>query len=246
MRQEANVRSPRPRPLALVRVPTEPDLSRAYYELAERGAPLVGRKTAWPYHPQNDEELACLVAEMARYDARLLGALVELCVERWRTCSPMVLRDAMRRMRTPQALCVAVEFAREAARDREMTLWARHVSADWPRLDPVQHFFVDDVRPGERTAKRRLGRALHEYARWGFVAVERPTLDPHRKIRIGRYDARSRRAILDTLRAEQSEGLGLGDYLESVDHSVTRQQALADLRAAGLSPDRRGPGARWR
>ncbi len=232
--------------LELVRVPSDADLARAYHELSVRGAPLVGRATRWPYHPASEEELLCLLAEMSRHDARILGALVELCMERWPSLSPVALRAAMRRMRCPQALCVVIEFAREAAPDKELGLWARHVTSGWGRLDPVEHFFVDDVRPGERSAPRRIGRSLVAYSRWGFLAVERPTLDPHRKIRLGRYDARSRRTILDGLGSSHPDGVTLADYLDAIDHSVSRQQAIADLRAAGKKPDRRGPGATWR
>ncbi len=238
-------RASKPTPLALVRVPTDADLARAYHELALRGAPLAGRAARWPYHPESDEALICLLSEMARYDARLLGALVELCLERWPRLSPMALRLAMRRMRRPQAACVVVEFARGAVNDRELALWARHVSADWPRLDPAEHFFVDDVRPAERTAARRVGRSLAAYSRWGFIAVERPTLDPFRKIRLGRYDARSRQTILEGLTGTAG-GVTLVDYLDAIDHSVSRQQAITDLRRHGLAPDRHGPGAAWR
>lgn len=231
---------------ALVRVPTEGDLARAYHELALRGAPLVGKKTGWPYQPASDEDLFCLLAEMTRHDARLLGALVELFLERWSSLVPTSLRAAMRRMRWPQAMCVVVEFTREAGREHELALWARHVMADWRRVDPAEHFFIDDVRPGERSASRRIGRSLAAYSRWGFLAVERPTLDPHRKIRLGRYDARTRRTILDALLARSAAGVTLADYLDAIDEAVSRQQAIADLHRAGLAPSRSGPGATWR
>ncbi len=234
----------RARPLDLARVPTDDDLSRMYYELARRGASTVGRRARWPYTPRSDEELLALGAQMSRHDARLLGALVELCLRGWRELSPVKLRAAMSATRCPQALCVVVDFARDAARDRELTLWARHVTADWPRVDPAAHFFVDDVRPGERMAARRLGRSLALYSRWGFRAVERPTIDPHRKTRVGRYDAETRRAVLDGLLA-RGEGVSVSELLAALDHSISRQQALVDLRAAGLVPSRRGPGARW-
>lgn len=235
----------RARPIAtLVRVPTEADLERVYHELAERGASVVGRRSRWPYTPASDEELVCLAAEMARHDARLLGALVELVLARWQILSPVALRRCMRSMAAPQSVCVVVDFARAASHDRELGHWARHVTADWPRLEPARHFFVDDVRPGERTAVSRLGRSLSTYSRWGFLAVERPTFDPHGKRTVGRYDAATRRRLLLGLVAERG-GVTLLEYLEAVDRSVTRQQARADLRAAGLVPEGRGPGARW-
>lgn len=195
--------------------------------------------------PATDEELVVLLAEMTRYDARLLGALVAFVLSAWRRLSPVALRDAMRRSTAPQATCVVAEFAKTAEPDRELGHWVTHVTAGWPRAHPAAHFFVDDVRPGERTAARRMGRSLAPYSRWGYVAVERPTVDPHRKRAIGRYDPRTRRMALDALLREDPAGVTLASYLDAVDRSVSRQQALADLRVAGLVPDRRGRGARW-
>jgi hypothetical protein len=235
----------RPRSLALTRPPTDTDLARAYWELGARGASAMGARRAWPYAPRSDEELLALVAEMSRHDARLVGIAVELVLARWRTLGPVELRAAMRLMRWPQALCVIVEFAREASADRELGHWARHVTSDWPRVSPAQHFFVDDVRPGERAAARRAGRSLAPYSRWGFLAVERPTIDPHRKIQVGRYDPATRRAILDTLLVRSAEAITLTRYLDAVDRTISRQQAIADLRRAGLRASGHGRAATW-
>ena len=224
------------RPLAL----------RAFAALDARRAPLVGRNARWLYHPASDDDLYCSIAEMARHDARLLGAPVELFLERWVSIAPTLLRAAIRRMRWPQAMCVVVEFTREAGHDHELTLWARHVCADWRPVDPAEHFFVDDVRPGERLATRWIGRSRAAYSRWGFLAVERPTIDPHRNVRVGRSDARTRRPILDTLVSSPAQSVTLADYLDAIDGSISRQQALADLHRAGLAPTRPGPGATWR
>lgn len=229
----------------LRRAPTDADLERAYFELGKRGASAVGAQRPWPYAPRSDEELLVLISEIARHDARLLGIAVELVLLRWRSLHPVALREAMRASAWPQSLCVIVEFAREADRDPELGHWARHVLAGWPRVQPAVHYFVDDVRPGERAAARRGGRTLVPYARWGFLAVERPTIDPHQKTRLGRYDAATRRSILAALAERRREGISLAEYLESIDHSISRQRALADLRGAGLVPSGRGRGARW-
>jgi hypothetical protein len=232
--------------LDLVRVPTDDDLARIYFELGERGASATGSRAEWPYAPASDEELVVLAAQMTRHDARLLGVLVELLLRRWRELSPVALRDSMKRTRFPQALAVAVEFARDAAGDPELTLWARHVCHGWPRRVPPEHFFVDDVRPGTRLAERRRGRSLLPYSKWGFVGIERPTFDPHRKRAVGRYDSPTRRRILDALVTEAGpEGVTVGRYLDAVDRSISRQQARSDLVRAGLHPSARGPAARW-
>ncbi len=234
------------RGVALARVPTEDDLARMYFELARLGASASGARAEWPYAPVSDEELVCLAAEMTRHDPRLLGVLVELLMARWRELHPVRLREAMRSMRTPQALCVALEFAQEASRDPELRLYARYVTAGVPRAEPASHYFVHDVLPGTRLAERRAGRSLAPYSRWGFLGVERPTVDPFRKRVVGRYDSATRRDVLrQALARRGDEGISLAEYLEAIDHSISRQQARADLESAGLRPRGKGPGAAW-
>jgi hypothetical protein len=49
-----------------------------------------------------------------------------------------------------------------------------------------ERFFLDAERPGSRVALRRVGRNLGAYARWGFIASERPVADPISKRAVGR------------------------------------------------------------
>jgi hypothetical protein len=62
---------------------------------------------------------------------------------------------------------------------------------------------------------------------------------------LGRYDARTRRRILGEL-TERGEPFTLADYLDAVDHAISRQQALADLKGCpSIALEGRGRGARW-
>jgi len=228
------------------RAPTKAHLERLYHELAHAGAPSVGRPIRWTYRPQSTEELIALAGEMLRYDPRLLSILLQWVLEHWQELDPAALRRQMRRMRWPQALCVVFEFARSASREPELRYMADYVSAGWPCVEPSERFFVDVERPGSRVAVRKLGRNLGAYARWGFVGTERPVADVDTKRAVGRYDAQTRRRILDRL-IEQRGELTLADYLDAVDHAVSRQQAHADLAShPQLELHGRGGGARWR
>ncbi len=94
-------------------------------------------------------------------------------------------------------------------------------------------------------ATRRLGHNLKPYNDWGFVGRERPIVDPVTKRAVGRLDAATRRRVAQSL-AERPRGFSLADYLHAIDHSVSRQQALADLRATkGVQSYGHGRGARW-
>jgi hypothetical protein len=230
----------------LKHAPTEPELERLYYELARAGASSVGRKQPWPYAPRGFEELFALACEMLRFDPRLLSILLQLVLQRWFDLNPVTLRRDMRAMAWPQALLVVAEFAKAATIDPELRYWADHLCAGWPRVDPAELFFFDMERPGTKTAARRLGRNIAAYARWGFVGSEKPIVDAVTKRTVGRYDVRTREQILASL-VERSADFTLNDYLAAVDHSIGRQQALADLKRSPLIVMHgKGRGARWR
>ncbi|MBZ0121820.1 MAG: hypothetical protein K8H88_32810 [Sandaracinaceae bacterium] len=230
----------------LLHAPTGDELARLYHELALRGAPSVGAPSDWPYSIESDEHLFVLAAEMLRYDARLLSILLQWTLQRWRSLDPLAIRTWMHRQRWPQALAVVLSFAREAARgEPELIYWIEYVSAGWPRVDPPERFFIDAERPGSRLAQARLGRALKPYSRWGFLGTERPTTNVFTKETVGRYDAATRRRIAHEL-AESRGTISVTEYLDAVGHSVTRSQAAADLRAAGLVVIGSRRGARWR
>lgn len=224
--------------------PSPEELERLYHELAHRGAPAVGREQGWSYAVEGDEHLLALAGEMLRYDPRLLSILLEWFLEIWPTLHLTRLRGWMREMRWPQALLVVLEFARQANReDRELRHAVDYLGAGFSAVSPPERFFLGMERPGSRRAEQRQRRSLGAYSRWGFIGAERPTADAFGKRTIGRYDAATRRRIARELAARGP--FVLRDYLDAVDGSVTRQQARADLIAAGLHLEGHGRGARW-
>lgn len=229
----------------LAHVPTEAELERLYYELAREGATSVGRKRPWPYRPKSLEALLALAGEMLRYDARLLSILLQFVLAHWQRINPLALRDQLRAMRWPQSFLVVLEFVKTATRDPELRYFTEYLAAGFSRVEPSERFFLDAERPGSRVAARRVGRNLAGYARWGFIGHERPIVDPITKRTVGRYDARTRQQIMQDLLARRGE-LTLSEYLSAVDHAISRQQALADLkRHPGLRVRGHGRGARW-
>jgi hypothetical protein len=232
--------------LLLKHAPTQSELARLYHELARVGASSVGERKAWPYAPSSLEELIVLASQMLRYDPRLLSILVQWLRSSYGELDPQELRRKLRQTRWPQSLLVALEFAKLGARDPELNALADYVAAGFARVEPAERFFFDTESPGSRAAARNLGRNLAPYARWGFLGQERPIVDPISKRALGRYDIETRRRILKEL-VERRETFSIADYLSSVDHGISRQQALADLTAyTGIEPIGQGRGARWR
>lgn len=228
----------------LLHPPTDADLERLYHELAQRGAPAVGRERPWDYGIESDEHLLALAAEMVRYDPRLLSITLEWLLKSWKGLHLTEVRRWMHRMRWPQALLVVCEFARQAqANDRELRFATDYLAAGFSPVTPAERFFLGMDRPGSRRAEQRQRRTLGAYSRWGFIGAERPTADAFAKRTVGRYDARTRRQIARELAARGP--FALSTYLDAVEHSVTRQQARADLSGAGLHLEGHGRGARW-
>lgn len=229
----------------LAHPPRDQELERLYYELSKIGATSVGGRRRWPYDPGTREELIALAAEMLRYDARLLTILLQLLISVWMTLDPLALRRQLAGMRWPQALLVVLEFARMAIDDREFKFFADYLGAGWHRVDPAERFFFDDGNPASRGARRRLGRNLAPYARWGFMGTERPVADMRTRRQLGSYDASTRKMILDEL-VDRRGRVTISEYLEALDDAVSRQQALHDLRNHGrLVVSGRGRGAVW-
>lgn len=229
----------------LTHPPSEHELERLYHELAAAGAPAVGRPRDWPYHPiESHEHLLALASEMLRYDPRLLSILLHWFLRSWPSLDPAALRRWMHRMRWPQALLVVVTFARAAgSSDPELRHLTDYLAAGWRPVDPPERFFLGMERPGSRVAQRRAGRSLSAYTRWGFIGAERPSVDVFTKETIGRYDTATRQRIAREIAARGP--IAVSEYLAAIDHSVSRQQAIADLRAAGLVVQGRGRAARW-
>ncbi len=229
----------------LARTPTPSDLARLYHELAQQGAPAVGRADEWSYDPQTHEELLALASEMLRYDPRLLSILVEHFLTSWERIDPRALRSALKATRLPQAFLVVGEFAREAAETAELRFMIDYLGAGYRPVSPAERFFYGVEHPGSRTAIRREGRNLVAYARWGFIGGERPTIDHATKQAVGRYDAATRGRIRRTL-AERRGPFQLAEYMDALGHSISRQQAYADLAGdEGFAVEGRGRGARW-
>ncbi len=233
-------------PLGLLqRPPTQADLERLYRELAELGAPCVGRASEWPYSPKSSEELLILAGEMLRFDPRLLSILLQFSLEHWRELNPIALRDGMHRMRWPQALLVVFEFAREATKDSELRYLIDYLGAGFGRLAPAERFFLDAERPGSRMGRRKAGRNLKALGRWGFIGSERPTVSIASKRRVGGFDA-STRALVRARLADRRGPFSLREYIDALDEGISRQQAYLDLRDdPDFTVEGRGRGARW-
>ena len=225
-------------------IPTSAHLSRLYYELGRWGARSVGEKKKWRYRFETKEELIAVAADWSRYDPRLLQILVQWGLESWTTWHPVLIRSVMKRMTTPQTVGVVAGFMTTAnPLDRELELFLNYLIADLKPVSP-QFYFFDLYLPGSRLAERAAKESLEEFKQWGFLSRERVLIDAKTKRGVGSWDPESRRHILKRL-FQRRRQIQISDYLEELQYSISRQQALLDLKNLPAKPHGEGRSAFW-
>jgi len=215
-----------------------------YYELGKMGARSVGQKKKWPYRYSQLEGLFTLAAEWSRFDPRLLEVLVQYALDHWKDLNPQRLRALTKKMETPQTMGVIATFVQTAnPQDTELILFWNYITEG---LKPVesQYYFRDLYLPGSGLAQRAARESLYEFKKWGFLGRERLIIDPTTKKTIGTWDQVARLNILKRLLGNQKK-LQISDYLEALKHSISRQQALLDLKASGARQTKGGRSSYW-
>lgn len=229
----------------LKRIPTLNDLSRIYFELAQWGAPAIGAKKPWPYKMGSLEELLALTCEMVRYDPRLLGILIIFLKNSWNRLNPLKLRHELKRCQTPQVMGVIGEFVKTEIKDKEINYFFDYLIKG---LGPVtgQLFFKGTHPPGSLYFEKIARKSLKEYRKWGFLSMERPVVDLRTKRQIGSLARESRMRILESI-IHRKTMVTIKEYIEAVDYSISRQQALSDIKSLGtLESVGHGRNAYWK
>jgi hypothetical protein len=236
----------------LKRIPTPNDLSRMYYELASLGAPASGEKKPWPYRIASLEELLALASDMVRYDPRLLSILIIFLKNSWNKLNPLKLRHELKRCREskrPQVMGVIGEFVKSENRDIEVKYFFDYLTKG---VEPVawQLFFLGTYPPGSSYFEKIGRKRLKEYRKWGFLSMERPVVDLRTKRQAGSLSREARLRILEMIIRKKGWKKGritLKEYLQAVDHSISRQQALSDIKSVKtLEPLGHGRNAQWK
>jgi hypothetical protein len=214
-----------------------------YYELAQHDALAIGEKKPWPYRPKNIYELLTLAADMSRFDPRLLGILVEFFELKWSEINPTILRQTMMHMDCPQTLGVIFSFTNGFLKQKEFSFYKDYVLRNLKPVEP-QLYFIGLHAPGSKNMQLSATESLQEYTLWGFLARERPILHKNKRVTLGHWNPAARRNIIERL-IKTKKHFKISDYLNAVDHSITRQQALTDLKAAKLHLKGCGRNATW-
>lgn len=225
-------------------IPTEQDLTRLYFELAEIGAPCVGTKTEWQFHTLSKEELLALAFEWIRYDPRLLSILIMYLKDHYSELNPYLLRKFIKKNASPQTVGVVGEFLKQTKDDQEIKFMFDYLCQGFlPRHDEL--FFIGLHPIGSKIIEKTVAKSLKEYRKWGFLGIEKPMIDLVTKKTIGSYETSYRKKVLKQL-LDRNKKITLSTYLEAVNNSISRQQALYDLKHFfALKLMGKGRGAYW-
>ncbi|MBX7148022.1 hypothetical protein K1X76_02965 [bacterium] len=211
-----------------MKTPNIQQLSRLYYELGKIGARAVGENKAWDETPQSLEALLALAADWSRYDARLFGILVDYCYDHWKNINPLLLRQNMQQMQTPQTLLVIFNFIYSSHPNTELEYYYNYLTKGYKPLS-TQLYFMNLYGAGTPLMEKAATESLKEYLDWGFLAREKPILYGKNRETIGHWAINQRENILKRILKEKKT-ITLSEYLTALDHSLSRQQALIDLQ----------------
>lgn len=224
--------------------PTLNHISRAYFELGALGARAVGEKKKWPYSPTSKEELLALTAEMSRFDPRLFDILVEFLFFHWMEFNPQTLRNSIRTMPSPQVFGVIGSFLESCLDDHEVVYFFEYLMRGYSPVSP-RLFFCLLYAPASRAMQKASCEPLQEYLSWGFLARERPIIHAAQRKELGHFSREARHNMIARLLTDRGQ-ISLMEYLEALNHTLSRQQALLDLKEfPGLQITGKGRGSVW-
>ncbi len=225
-------------------IPTDSDLMRLYYELAQIGGLCSGALKSWRFNLKTKEELLALACEWLRYDPRLLTILVLYFKNHYSEFNPFLLRQELHQNDTPQTMGIITEFIKQLDPQRELKYLLDYLTKGLIQKSN-ELFFIGLHPPGSTKLKATAIHSLKEYKKWGFLGIERPIVDLETKKTIGSYDAQYRASLLRQL-LHQHKKITLSTYLEALNYTVSRQQALYDLKHfLPLKLMGKGRGAYW-
>ena len=203
--------------------------ARLYWELSRRDAFVTGERLPWPYPRLSEEELFGLAFLQARFDPRLMAVLVDFFQRRDHRLHPIRFKEILRKADALAVAAVIGEFVISSEASPETKDLFRFLQTGATPA-PTQLFYRIPGRIGGVKMREAIDRPLWAFKKWGFLAADPPLLKenpPARRTYL--YDPSSRLHVLEGL-AKRKKSFRLREYLEEIRFSVSRQQALKDLK----------------
>ena len=201
------------------------DLKKIYHDLA-----LVNKNS----YTASLEKLFCRVCDATRFDPRLLEVVVNHFGKEFLQLNPLQVRLQLAHMQTPQTVGVVLEFIKLLRPDALTRDIVSFITKPLFPVEPQLYYVGVYTKPLSASIRKAIDMPLQEFSRWGFLAHEGVEFknDFNRKT-LGTLPLPSRVQIIQRLLQNQTP-FSIGDYLEALNHQISRQQAFVDLKNCGL------------
>lgn len=205
----------------LTKIPSRKDLLKAYNLLQASGKSVPN---------------IVLLSQWARFDPRLAEILVEWIANNWTRMNAVRLHYRLKGSPWPEAMGPILIFAgmvvRKTQPHRRIALFRLWQATIMYRIQPAQEeqFYIGiEVFAGKRMRRLPL-ESNPEFAKWGYLAFDAP-INKFLQDKNGFENPQNQRQkILAELIASQPE-VSVTDYIEKLNHSISRRQAERDLAA---------------
>lgn len=201
--------------------------ARLYWELQKRGAYCTGERLPWAMENFSEEELLTLAIAQSRYDPRLLAILTDFFRNPQRL-DPIRFKQCLREAEGLQTAAVIGEYVLESSPKQGVRDLFDFLRSGVPPL-PTQLFYRGLYPIAGRKIDEALSKPLWAFKKWGFLAADAPLLKERAMRRSYLYDSQARLQILRELSSHGA--FRLRDYLAALQYSISRQQALKDVRS---------------
>ncbi len=199
--------------------------SRLYFELSQKGAFCNGEYYTWKYDTLSEEDFFTLALLESRYDPRLFAILVDFFCNYELHLNPLLFKESLSKREALSISAVLGEYVNEAK--HKNTELFRYLQS-WAKAVPTQLFYKAFYKISGLKMRDCVEKPLWYFKKWGFLACDPPLLKERKQNRHFLYDLISREKILGEMGGNKKNFL-LKDYLEALNYSISRQQALKDL-----------------
>lgn len=204
--------------------------STLFFKLAQVGCFCIGSKLSKRFDGLGLEIVLLVACEESRFSPRLLGILIDFFSKNFSTVNPFLLAKNLSLIATPQTLGVISEFVKKINNDANLKSFFDIVLRDLKPV-PWQYFYNPQTRPRPQRRLKEIMFSPQEFKLWGFWSDLDPYLKEQRpKSSPWKFNKESRRKILAEL-FRMHRHIQLGDYLQALGNSISRQQAYHDLQS---------------
>ncbi len=208
----------------------EKETSRLYWELKKIGGFCSGEKYSWKYEKLSQEKLLVLAILQSRYEPQLMAILVDFFCKSSVLWNPLSFKTLLKQTEALHIAAVIGQMLMELPASEETKDFFRFLMVG---VKPIStQLFYRGIYPlGSKKMEEVVSRPLWAFKKWGFLAANPPLLKEtilHKRTYL--FDQKSRLHILRELFREKKQ-IRLKDYLQATQVSISRQQALKDIRS---------------